>query len=68
MAAAIATSPAALPDFTTPFKRKDKVVAAEDMPGIPEEVEVAVLDLIDRARRSKRRSRRTRRPRRAAAA
>jgi DNA topoisomerase IB len=27
--------------------------------GIPEEVELAVLDLIDRARRSKRRSRRT---------
>jgi DNA topoisomerase IB len=35
--------------------------------GIPEEVERAVLDLIDRARRSKRRARRTRRPQRQAA-
>ena len=34
MAAATATAPAALPDLTTPFRRKDKVVAAEDMPGI----------------------------------
>jgi DNA topoisomerase IB len=34
--------------------------------GIPEEVELAVLDLIDRARRSKRRSRRTRAKARAA--
>ena len=35
MAAATATAPAELPDLTTPFRRKDKVVAAEDMPGIP---------------------------------
>jgi DNA topoisomerase-1 len=35
--------------------------------GIPEEVELAVLDLIDRARRSNRRARRSRRARRAAA-
>jgi hypothetical protein len=35
MATATATAPAQLPDLTTPFRRKDKVVAAEDMPGIP---------------------------------
>lgn len=35
MAAALATAPATLPDQTTPLRRKDKVVAAEPMPGIP---------------------------------
>jgi hypothetical protein len=34
MAAATATPPR-LPDRTTPFRRKDRVVAAVDLPGIP---------------------------------
>jgi hypothetical protein len=34
MAAATATAPT-LPDRTTPFRKKDRVVAAVDLPGIP---------------------------------
>jgi hypothetical protein len=33
--AATATAPPALPDRTTPLRRKDRVVAAVDLPGIP---------------------------------
>ena len=33
--AATATAPSTLPDRTTPFKKKDEVVAAVDLPGIP---------------------------------
>jgi hypothetical protein len=35
MAATATVAPPALPDRTTPLKRKDRVVAAVDLPGIP---------------------------------